>query len=295
MQRRFTDLKRYVLFCFAVCMLYGCRTAENHTVSGAAFSSAAGESATEKSGADEISESMPLPDIASGIEDISASGQPEKLVAFTFDDGPGDYTAALLDGLAQRDAKATFFIATNRVSAKNADLIRRMDAEGHTVANHTVSHLKLHLLPTEQIQKEISDADTVLHDITGKTPQLLRPPYGNFTARVLQAAGKPAIVWSIDTKDCFDNKDAQGIRQLILDRVTDGDIILLHEWGEYSKDGALLAMDTLAQQGYRFVTVPELFDAKEIPLEAGSYYAAANGKDFEERIVFDTDDPYAAE
>lgn len=121
---------------------------------------------------------------------------------------------------------------------------------------------------------------------------MLRPPYGNFTTRVLGAIGKPAIVWSIDTRDCFD-KNKDHIRDIILDNLSDGDIILLHEWGEYSKEAAFEAMDILAEQGYRFVTVPELFAAKNLSLEPGQYYAAANGKDFEERLVFDNDDKYS--
>lgn len=276
----------------------GCQISDDSIKLGITPSPSETEPASEYSDMADIKSEISALDTNAIIIDepaISEPEQQEKMVAFTFDDGPGDYTNALLDGLSERGAKATFFIATNRVSTKNSDLIRRMETVGHEVANHTVNHLKLHLLTTKQIKKEVSDADKVLREITGKTPKLIRPPYGNFTARVLKDIGKPAIVWSIDTRDCFNNKDAQRIKDLILERVTDGDIILLHEWGEYSKDGALFAMSALAEQGYRFVTVSELFEAKGIKLESGHYYAAANGKDFEERLIFDKDDKFPNE
>lgn len=292
-------MKKIIIVCLSLGLLSGCRVRSGNVNSEIAPPPSKTESVSKHSDwSESTSESLSALDTNAIITDEPPRSDPEqqeKRIAFTFDDGPGDYTSPLLDSLAERGAKATFFIATNRVTTKNADLIRRMDAEGHEVANHTVSHSKLHLLTTEQIRKEVADADEVLRAITGKTPGLLRPPYGNFTTRVLGAIEKPAIVWSIDTRDCFDNKDPQGIRNFILERVSDGDIILLHEWGEYSKDGALSAMDALAEQGYRFVTVSELFAAKGIALESGRYYAAANGKDFAERIIFDRDDKYPDE
>lgn len=284
-------MKRFLILAGVALMLTvsGCHR-DNRDIGTAASSSP--QEAISTSVVEFESEMIPLAEPYVGSERPSKPKQEHKLVAFTFDDGPGDYTASLLDGLAERDAHATFFIATNRVTKANSEFICRMGKEGHEVANHTVNHPKLHLLSTTDIAREVADADGVLSAITGKMPALLRPPYGNFTTRVLGAVGKPAIVWSIDTRDCFD-KNKDHLRDIILDNVSDGDIILLHEWGEYSKDAALEAMDILAEQGYRFVTVPELFAAKNLSLEAGQYYAAANGKDFEERIVFDKDDQYS--
>ena len=214
----------------------------------------------------------------------------QMLIAFTFDDGPGDYSAALLDGLAQRGARATFFIATYRVSGSNSHVVLRMHQEGHEVANHTMNHPRLHLLNNDAIRREVDGADEILRGITGVTPRLLRPPYGNFTSRVLGVIDKPVIGWSIDTRDwefwCHDH-----VLNEIINNATDGDIILLHEWREHSVTAALEAMDILAERGYRFVTVSELFDARGISLEAGVYYSSANSRGFE-RFIFDEHDKY---
>ncbi|MCL2069017.1 MAG: polysaccharide deacetylase family protein [Oscillospiraceae bacterium] len=215
-----------------------------------------------------------------------------KLVAFTFDDGPGPHTAALLDGLLLRDAKATFFVLTNHLDAAKSGLIRRMHEEGHEVANHTASHSRLHHLATDEIRREITAADNALRGITGKTPALFRPPYGGFTTRVMGAVGKPFILWSVNTKDWCDFSHGLVLNAILAD-ISDGDIILLHEHeGSHSMTAAFEAMDILASQGYRFVTVPELFAARGISPESGSFYCAANSKSCE-RNVFDGDDSFA--
>jgi peptidoglycan/xylan/chitin deacetylase (PgdA/CDA1 family) len=113
---------------------------------------------------------------------------PNDTLSLTFDDGPlPPYTPEVLDVLKQNGVHATFFINTenngNDVphTPANQDLIRRIVAEGHGLASHTVHHLSLKTLTPAQIETEITGVDAVVKDIFGeKAPRLtlLRSPYG---------------------------------------------------------------------------------------------------------------------
>ena len=71
------------------------------------------------------------------------AAMPEKYVALTFDDGPWpETTEQLLDGLAERGAKATFFLIGEQI-AGHEDTVRRMADEGHQVGSHTFTHMDL--------------------------------------------------------------------------------------------------------------------------------------------------------
>ena len=85
----------------------------------------------------------------------AASGFTEKLIAITFDDGPGAYTAQLLDELAARDVKATFFVSGYR-AANYPETLKRMVSEGHQLASHTQNHENLNTLSAAKIADEIS-------------------------------------------------------------------------------------------------------------------------------------------
>ena len=84
----------------------------------------------------------------------AASGFTEKLIAITFDDGPGAYTAQLLDELAARDVKATFFVSGYR-AANYPETLKRMVSEGHQLASHTQNHENLNTLSAAKIADEL--------------------------------------------------------------------------------------------------------------------------------------------
>ncbi len=219
--------------------------------------------------------------------------QPEesKLLALTFDDGPGKLTDDILDELQKRNAKATFFLVGNRINDTNLAVVRRMAEEGHCVASHSYSHPRLYQLDDAHIQADIDSADSAIAQAVGAPPALLRPPYGYYTQRVLADVDKPFIVWSIDPKDWRD-QNADVVYDRIMAKAKDGDIILLHELYQTSEQAALRCIDDLQAQGYEFVTVPELFRRKGIALKPGRAYACTYDSEFAERIIFDKDDPF---
>jgi len=127
---------------------------------------------------------------------------PANYCALTFDDGPGPYTATLLDLLAERGVVATFFVLGQNAERRPA-LIKRMLAEGHEVANHSYSHPNLLRLKPETQFLEMKKTLDVLTSL-GAEVRYFRPPYGNYTpetAMRAEALGMTIMLWSMDSQD----------------------------------------------------------------------------------------------
>ena len=194
-------------------------------------------------------------------------------IALTFDDGPsGDITLRLLEGLKERNAKATFFLCGYRIKQypEHPALIAQ---DGHEIGLHTESHAYLTELTTDQIRKEIlNELNRLPGDISVR---LLRPPGGHYdstTQAICRDYGLSIIMWSLDTLD-WEHDDTESIVQSITE-ATSGDIILMHEIKENSVDAALEAIDYMTAKGYVFVTVSELSEIMGRPLNAGSVYGS---------------------
>ena len=218
-----------------------------------------------------------LPTTASAAEQRSKGG---KLIALTFDDGPGPYTNRLLDGLAQRDVHVTFFTLGMRVESY-PDTIRRMYREGHQVAQHSYDHPQLSAKTNEEIRWQVSYTKDAINRVLDRNDTyLVRPPYGDYNGRVLSQLDAPAILWSIDPVDWRD-RDAYTVRDRILSKAFDGAIILCHDIYSTTVDGTLMAIDELLSQGYEFVTVNELFRRRGVTLQSGCTYFSCkpNGED----------------
>lgn len=204
-----------------------------------------------------------------------------KLIALTFDDGPSGYTSGLLDGLAQRNVKVTFFIVGQSANAY-AKTIRRAYNEGHQIAQHTYDHPALSSKTNEQIRWQIETTDSILDNIIGKDLNyLVRTPYGDCNERVMSQLGTANILWSVDSLD-WQLLNAQKVCDKIVNNAHDGAIVLVHDIHKTSIPGALSAIDILLEQGYEFVTVNELFRRRGVALEAGKKYYSCkpNGIDY---------------
>ena len=182
-----------------------------------------------------------------------------KVIALTFDDGPGPYTAHLLDVLDQYGAKATFFLIGSKVSSQ-ANVVRSIHARGHQLGNHSWSHPELPKLPVDQIAGEIDRTNDTIKQATGVTPAILRPPYGAVNGVVLEQLrlrGMSSILWSVDTRDWADrNSDIVCSRAVAGARP--GAIILMHDIHQTSVGAVPCILSALKQQGYSFVTVQGL-------------------------------------
>lgn len=212
-----------------------------------------------------------------GGRSVPAAGEAElteepSYVALTFDDGPRRGTTdRLLDGLRQRGASATFFLIGSGIAGKE-DLVKRMEAEGHQVGNHTWSHVRLQGADPATISKELQATDTLLKDLLGEGSYWLRPPYGLMTPGTEQAIPVPMVKWSVDPRD-WESRNTEQVVRSVLSSVKPNSIILLHDIYETSVEAALQIVDTLQQEGYQFVTVRELLAINGVTPEPGVLYS----------------------
>lgn len=181
-------------------------------------------------------------------------------VAITFDDGPHPvYTEKLLDGLKERGISATFFV-TGEHAELHPDIIKRIYDEGHLIGNHTYSHIQLTSSNRDKFQKELILTNEILRDITGDEVQYVRPPYGAWDKKLETELNMFPVLWNIDPRD-WCTKNPNRVVNTVLKKVSDNDIILMHDYYSSSVEAALMIIDALAEKGYDFVTVDKiLFD-----------------------------------
>lgn len=195
-----------------------------------------------------------------------------KYVALTFDDGPsGKYTRALLDGLYDRGAKATFLLCGYRIK-DYPDIAQRIFDEGHEIGLHGYRHDSMQNMSRRQIAQELMDTQALLPE--GCHPAFLRPPGGfrsDAVVQVAQARGLSILHWSVDPRD-WEIHSKASIEKAILEQVHDGDIVLLHDMTNASVEAALNIVDELLKQDYEFVTVSELARLRGLRPKPGGIY-----------------------
>lgn len=204
----------------------------------------------------------------------------KKLVAITYDDGPGPYTDRLLDGLKARGVKATFFMVGGN-AAGYPSVVERVYQEGHQVANHSYDHSNLANLSDYGVQSQIQRTNAVLDKACGKgTSYMVRLPYGSGTSATLGAVGAPLALWAVDPQDWL-YRNSETVKNRIVSATSDGDIILVHDIHATTITGSLAAIDILQARGYEFVTVNELFRRRGTALRNGVQVTrcAPNGQD----------------
>ena len=182
-----------------------------------------------------------------------------KVIALTFDDGPGPYTAHLLDILDQYGAKATFFLIGSKVSGQ-ASVVRSIQARGHQLGNHSWSHPELPKLSVDQIAGEIDRTNEAIRQATGVKPSILRPPYGAVNGVVLEQLrlrNMSSILWSVDTRDWAD-RNSEIVCSRAVAGARNGAVILMHDIHPTSVNAVPCILNSLKQQGYSFVTVQNL-------------------------------------
>ncbi|MFB6903089.1 polysaccharide deacetylase family protein [Streptomyces bacillaris] len=195
-----------------------------------------------------------------------------KCIALTFDAGPGKDTPELLDILKEKKVSATFFLLGKNHVLKHPDTVRRIQDEGHEVANHTWTHKILTDEKPEEIRAELEKTQEAIEKITGKRPRLMRPPQGRTDDQVSgisKELGLSQVLWSATAKD-YSTNDSALITKRILDQASRDGIILLHDIYKGTVPAVPGIIDALQKDGYTFVTVPELM-APAVP-EPGTIY-----------------------
>ena len=190
-------------------------------------------------------------------QELMEQSQAHPEVALTFDDGPSPkYTPLLLDGLKERNVRATFFLLGKNVK-ENQELVQRMQAEGHLLGNHTYNHVQLNKIPETTARQEILKTNNEIYEATGNYPEYMRPPYGAWKKNMELCVEMLPVFWDIDTLD-WKSQNVDAILKAAGESPKDGSIILMHDEYQTSVEAALLLVDRLKEKGYEFVTVDEL-------------------------------------
>jgi peptidoglycan/xylan/chitin deacetylase (PgdA/CDA1 family) len=196
----------------------------------------------------------------------------EKVVALTFDDGPDETTGQVLETLKQYHVKATFFMVGTSLQ-RYPDMARQVAAAGHAIGNHTWDH-PLQDVSLADAAYEIDGMEKLIYDTTGVKTGLFRPPVGQANgglAAYAQQRNYGVALWSVDSEDSY--VSAPILIDNVLKNVQPGRIVQLHDGGG-DRTATVQALpqiiSALKQQGYRFVTVPELMAMQTEPPKADS-------------------------
>lgn len=196
----------------------------------------------------------------------------EKAVVLTFDDGPsGRFTRRLLDGLAERNVKATFLLCGYRI-AQNPALAERIYEEGHEIGIHGYTHGCMGNMCEAQIVAEVNRTRMLLPPDCA--PVFLRPPGGILNDAVCLAAKEAnlaLLTWSVDPRD-WATQDVAAVQRAVVDQVRDGDVILMHDMSDSSVDAALAIVDRLQARGFTFYTASALITERGAIPQPGQVY-----------------------
>lgn len=251
-------------------------TTANKSNAEPAETTAASTTPTESS---EPSESTTASSTNQPTEDAEMS-QEVKYIALTFDDGPNSTTTnEVIDKLEKYGIVASFFLVGDNITDESAKTVKRAYDLGCEINNHSRSHSNMTELSAEDIQAEYKFVDDKVFEITGEHTKFFRPPYIAVHQVMFDNIDVPFIA-GISASDWDDRMTAEKRARTILKQAKDGDIILLHDMEGNS--ATVEALDTiipeLQKQGYKFVTVSELFEAKGITPDMEKVYTNVTQK-----------------
>jgi peptidoglycan/xylan/chitin deacetylase (PgdA/CDA1 family) len=194
-------------------------------------------------------------------------GPSRREVAIGFDDGPAPDTPAFVTMLERSRAQATFFMIGEQVSpGYRATLLREL-RNGDVLGDHTFTHPEL--TRSDEVRAQLQKTIGVIRAVSGYTPCIFRPPYGDYNASIVQTArslGLATVLWNVDPSD-YTQPGTAAIVQRVLAQVRPGSIIISHDGG--GPRGETLAayptiISSLRARGYRIVTIPELLGFRPV-------------------------------
>jgi peptidoglycan-N-acetylglucosamine deacetylase len=187
-------------------------------------------------------------------------------LALTFDDGPSESTPALLELLAEHNAKATFFMCGQN-ARRLSEIARQVSAAGHEIGNHTDTHRPFYFQSPESIFREVALAQESIYKVTKVNPVLFRAPYGvrwpglRRTQKRLNLTG---VMWTAIARDW--KWPARKISQFMLKEAANGAIFCFHDGRELQRAPDLratlealeLLLPILKERGFSLETVTEI-------------------------------------
>ncbi|HVR63403.1 MAG TPA: polysaccharide deacetylase family protein [Polyangia bacterium] len=183
----------------------------------------------------------------------------KRRVALTFDDGPDDMTPEYLSLLDRLGVRATFFLV-GKSCAERRQLVLDIVSRGHEVAGHGYTHRRFTVMTQTELRDELANTSALLPPSRTRRP-LVRPPHGSTTVQSLlrcTRAGYTTVLWSADSGDAHLKNPDDMVEQLVPERVSPGDIVLLHEGQRSTLDALPRIVTGLQAAGYELVTVSEV-------------------------------------
>lgn len=185
----------------------------------------------------------------------------EKTVALSFDAAWGaDKTLGILDTLTEYDVVANFF-AVGMWAERYPDELKKLSESGRMeIGTHSNTHPDMGKMSAYDIKLELSASMDIIENITGKRPELFRPPYGSYSDTLITTAkdlGLYTIQWDVDTLD-WKGLSAGEIANRVLGQVREGSIVLMHNNGEHTLEALPLILDGLKNKGFTCVKIGDL-------------------------------------
>lgn len=180
-------------------------------------------------------------------------------VALTFDSAWNDDDIdEIIDILDSYGAKATFFV-TGKWAEDYSSSLNKLYRSGFEIGIHSYNHTDYTTLSRSEILDDIDKCDKALLKVTGRTTDLVRAPSGAYddnVVRTIEDSGRYCIQWSVDGIDYIETTP-QEITERVTAELEAGDIILLHNGTEFTKEALPMILES-AKDTYEFVTVSDL-------------------------------------
>ncbi|MEW6723512.1 MAG: polysaccharide deacetylase family protein [Bacillota bacterium] len=207
---------------------------------------------------------IPIPAIGGAdkaVTLVQAHSSKSQKVALTFDVGwIHEPTDQLLAVLKELEVTATFFLRGGWVE-DYPHLVRKIAADGHLIANHSLTHGDMTKMSREEMRYELRRTTQLIQEITGQRPFLFRPPYGAYNDELRAALVEEGywynVYWTIDSLDWME----PGVDQIVTrirDRLAGGAIILMHVGTFQTPEALPQIVQMIRERGFETATIPEL-------------------------------------
>ena len=193
----------------------------------------------------------------------------KKLVALTFDDGPGRYTSQLVQILKENNATATFFLVGRSINYY-PNAVKEAYLAGNEIAIHTYTHTSFTKMTIEQILGEINKTRELIEGLGVECADLVRPSYGSINNKIVESIDTSFILWNVDTRD-WESRDKDKIKEEVRRAIRDGAIILFHDTHKCTIEAIMEILPEYSEE-YEFVSVSELFARNKKQLEDNQKY-----------------------
>ena len=196
------------------------------------------------------------------------------IIALTFDDGPNTViTPQVLDLLEEHGILASFFLIARNITPESAEVVRRAKAMGCDIENHTVTHPFMDKLSLEEIRKEVDTCTEKIVAITGEEPKFFRPPFIAVSKEMYDNIDM-TFICGAGCEDWVPTVTAEQRAERVLANAEDGQIVLLHDmqWNQTTVEALKTILPELKRRGFEFVTVPRLFEMKNVTPRRGTMF-----------------------